>query len=135
MSKNRVFSGPYFPSVFSLNIAKYGPEKNPYLDTFKAVLKCSFIIWVLYLADFNLVACDFISFQLIVISKQNVNFHSICSPWNVGRTEINLTTSNSRLTYIFYSLNFDVNIDKHTDKHEISVIINIYIFIYIYICI
>ena len=27
------FSGPYF-SVFELNTGKYGPEKNPYLDTF-----------------------------------------------------------------------------------------------------
>ena len=37
MSKDGVFSGPYFP-VFSLNARKYGPEKTPYLHTFQAVL-------------------------------------------------------------------------------------------------
>ena len=36
MSKNGVFSGPYFP-VFELNMRKYGPEKIPSLDTFYAV--------------------------------------------------------------------------------------------------
>ena len=36
MSKYRVFSGPYFP-VFSPNNGKYGPEKSPYLGTFRAV--------------------------------------------------------------------------------------------------
>ena len=35
-SKYGVFSGPYFP-VFKLNTRKYGPEKNPFLDTFHAV--------------------------------------------------------------------------------------------------
>ena len=40
-SKYGVFSGPYFPA-FELNTekkgqAKYGPEKNPYLDTFHVV--------------------------------------------------------------------------------------------------
>ena len=29
----RSFSGPYFP-ILGLNMGKYGPEKNPYLDTF-----------------------------------------------------------------------------------------------------
>ena len=33
-----VFSGPYFP-VFSPNTGKYGPEKTPYLDTFRVVEK------------------------------------------------------------------------------------------------
>ena len=33
-----------------------------------------FITRMLYLADFNLVACDFVRFYLIVILKQNVNF-------------------------------------------------------------
>ena len=37
MSKYRVFSGPYFP-VFGLNIGKYGPEENPCLNTFHAVI-------------------------------------------------------------------------------------------------
>ena len=45
MSKDRVFSGLYFPvfrdtlhlSVFSPNEEKYGQEKTPYLDTFHAV--------------------------------------------------------------------------------------------------
>ena len=42
MSKDGVFSGPYFPvfginSVFSSNTGLYGPEKTPYLDTFYAV--------------------------------------------------------------------------------------------------
>ena len=48
MSKYGVISGPYFPvfglntersylSVFSPNTGKYGPEINPYLDTFHAV--------------------------------------------------------------------------------------------------
>ena len=32
----RSFSGPYF-SIFGLNTGKYGPEENPYLDTFHAV--------------------------------------------------------------------------------------------------
>ena len=41
MSKCGVFSGPYFPA-FELNTEKYGPEKNPYLDTFHAVY-----IWLL----------------------------------------------------------------------------------------
>ena len=45
-SKYGVFSGPYFPvfglnteiyTVFSSNIAKYGPEKTSYLDTFHAL--------------------------------------------------------------------------------------------------
>ena len=36
MSKNGVFSGPFF-LVFGLNTGKYGPEKTPYLDTFHAV--------------------------------------------------------------------------------------------------
>ena len=30
-----VFSGTYFP-VFSPNTEKYGPEKTPYLDNFRA---------------------------------------------------------------------------------------------------
>ena len=34
--KYGVFPGPYFPA-FSPNIGKYGPEENPYLDTFHAV--------------------------------------------------------------------------------------------------
>ena len=42
MSKYRVISGPYCP-VFSLNTGKYGPEINPYLDTFCAVLVVVFI--------------------------------------------------------------------------------------------
>ena len=37
VSKNRVFSGPYFP-VFGLNTGKHGPEKTPYFDTFHAVV-------------------------------------------------------------------------------------------------
>ena len=46
VSKYRVFSGPYFPvfglnmeylSVFRPNAGKYGPQKTPYLDTFRAV--------------------------------------------------------------------------------------------------
>ena len=48
VSKYGVISGPYFPvfglntersnlSVFSPNTGKYGPEINPYLDTFHAV--------------------------------------------------------------------------------------------------
>ena len=36
VSKNGVFSGPYIP-VFSPNTGKYGPEKTPYLDIFRAV--------------------------------------------------------------------------------------------------
>ena len=36
MSKYGVISGPSFP-VFSPNTGKYGPEINPYLDTFHAV--------------------------------------------------------------------------------------------------
>ena len=47
MSKCGGFSGPYFPifglnteiSVFSPNSVKYGPEKAPYLDTFRTVVK------------------------------------------------------------------------------------------------
>ena len=37
MSKYGVISGPYF-AVFGLNIGKYGPEINSYLDTFHAVI-------------------------------------------------------------------------------------------------
>ena len=37
VSKYGVFSGPYFP-VFSPNKGKNGQEKNPYLDTFHAVM-------------------------------------------------------------------------------------------------
>ena len=37
MSKDEVFSGPYF-LAFSPNTGKYGPEKTPYLDTFHAVV-------------------------------------------------------------------------------------------------
>ena len=40
-SKYGVFSGPYF-LVFHLNTGKYGPEKTPYLDTFRTVLAKSF---------------------------------------------------------------------------------------------
>ena len=36
MHKYGVFSGPYF-LVFGLNTEIYGPEKNPYLDTFYTV--------------------------------------------------------------------------------------------------
>ena len=35
--KYGVFPGPYFP-VFNPNTGKYGPEKNPYLDTFQVGL-------------------------------------------------------------------------------------------------
>ena len=51
MSKYGDFSGPYFlvfglnteiycvnVSVFSPNAGKYGPEKTPYLDTFRKVI-------------------------------------------------------------------------------------------------
>ena len=38
VSKYGVSSSLYFP-VFSPNEGKYGPEKNPYLDTFHAVLR------------------------------------------------------------------------------------------------
>ena len=34
--KYGAFSGPYFP-ILGLNAEKYGPEKNPYLDTSHAV--------------------------------------------------------------------------------------------------
>ena len=57
VSKNRVFSGPYFP-VFGLNTGKYGPEKTPYLDIFHAVIvlnKC--FIPATYLLDLSL--CEF----------------------------------------------------------------------------
>ena len=36
VSRYGIFSGPYFPA-FGLNTGKYGPEKTPYLDTFRAV--------------------------------------------------------------------------------------------------
>ena len=36
VSKNGVFSGPYFP-VLGLNTGKYGPGRTPYLDTFHTV--------------------------------------------------------------------------------------------------
>ena len=54
MSKNEVFSGPYFLAfepnmerygVLSPNGGKYGPEKTPYLDTFHAVKITSFEIY------------------------------------------------------------------------------------------
>ena len=54
VSKNGVFSGPYFLAfgpntdrygVFSPNAGKYGPEKTPYLDTFHAVKITSFEIY------------------------------------------------------------------------------------------
>ena len=35
LSKYGVFCGSYFP-LFRLNTAKYGPEKTPYLDIFRA---------------------------------------------------------------------------------------------------
>ena len=38
VSKQGVFSGPYFP-VFSPNTGKYGPEETLYLDSFHAVLR------------------------------------------------------------------------------------------------
>ena len=38
----RVFAGPYIP-VFSPSIAKYEPEKTPYLDTFYAVINLFFL--------------------------------------------------------------------------------------------
>ena len=45
VSKYGVISGPYFP-VFGLNIGKYGPEINPYLDIFHAVMELLIIeIW------------------------------------------------------------------------------------------
>ena len=85
-------------------------SRKIYWSCFK---KCSFITWVLYLADFNPVACDFVRFHLIVIVKQNVNFslvfdNSSCISQNVGRTEIKLVTS---ITCISYSLNYDLEID------------------------
>ena len=58
----------------------------------------------LYLADFSLVACDLVRLYLIVILKQNVNFsfniylvldNDCCIGRNVGRTKINLVTSNN----------------------------------------
>ena len=33
VSKNKVFSGPYFP-IFSPNTGKYGPEKTPIWTVF-----------------------------------------------------------------------------------------------------
>ena len=52
-SKYGVFSGLYFPA-FRLNTGKYGPEKNPYLDTFHTVIcihahmhSCAFDAWAL----------------------------------------------------------------------------------------
>ena len=47
VSRYGVFSDLYFP-VFSRNTGKYEPEKNPYLDTFYAVLQNdeSFGIWL-----------------------------------------------------------------------------------------
>ena len=59
VSKYGVFSGPYFPvldwirrdtlylSVFSPNVWKCGPEKTPYLDTFRTVL---FLVLLLIVA-------------------------------------------------------------------------------------
>ena len=44
VSKYGVFSGPYFP-VFIPNTGKYGPEKNPYLDTFHVVLFPYYVIY------------------------------------------------------------------------------------------
>ena len=41
VSKYGFFSGPYF-TVFGLNTGKYGPEKNPYLDTFDAVVSSTY---------------------------------------------------------------------------------------------
>ena len=42
LSKYRVISGPYFP-VFELNTGKYGPEITPYLDTFNALWRKSYV--------------------------------------------------------------------------------------------
>ena len=36
VSKYEVFSVPYIP-VFGLNTGKFGPDKTPYLDTFRAM--------------------------------------------------------------------------------------------------
>ena len=36
--KNSVFGHFSYLSVFSPNAGKYGPEKTPYLDTFRAVI-------------------------------------------------------------------------------------------------
>ena len=55
----------------------------------------------LYLGDLNLVACDWVRFHLIVILKQCKLFiqhhDNDCSAvsQNIGRTKINLVTSNS----------------------------------------
>ena len=37
VSKNFLDTGKYSNKIFSLNTGKYGPEKNPYLDTFREV--------------------------------------------------------------------------------------------------
>ena len=42
------FSGLYFP-VFIPNMAKYGPEKTPYLDIFHAV-NVLILLWVPFTA-------------------------------------------------------------------------------------
>ena len=41
------------------------------------LLILSFITWILYSADFNLAACEFVRFHLIIILKQNLNISLI----------------------------------------------------------
>ena len=62
VSKCGIFSGLHFP-VFSPSTGKYGPEKNTYLDTFRAVF--------LVIIDF------FISFLKLPLHKvcRNTGFH------------------------------------------------------------
>ena len=70
----------------------------------------------LYLAYFNLVACDLVPFdsnferECKLFTQHVVLDDDCCISWNVGRTKINLVTSN-KLYFFVYNLSYDVNID------------------------
>ena len=114
---------PYFgASVFALIVSNFniGLTNGKVLYCIKVLYKSNYplnlviffnryciITWILYLADLNLEACNFLSFHLIITLKQNVNFSfniyslikNCCISGNVGRTETNLVTS----TDIYFS--------------------------------
>ena len=59
VSKNGVFSGPYF-LVFGLNTGKYGPETTPYLDTFHTL---AILFFLILKHDSSFVLCTYLHFH------------------------------------------------------------------------
>ena len=107
MSKYGVFSEPYFPSVFSPNAGKYGPEKTPYLDTFHAVV-ISRITSRFIQKDYSKYYAKMESLLLSAANSKEFqqDLSGVCNFYGDNFNRCRLETQLATLSTTFYSENY-----------------------------